>query len=490
MGATRRRLIQQLLVESFLIAVTGTAAGLAISPLVSRSISALLLGGQGETNLDTSLDLRVFAFAALAAIGAALLIGLIPALRATSGTLSDQMKHGQHTTLAYERQAVLPRVMMALEVSLALMLVVDAGLLASSLVRLYKSGAGFDPQGVENIAFSMDQQPLKGDALIHFYRQLGEGLSHQPGVSNVSFAIMSPFSHWGWDDNFTSAAGKTYNIYRNSVTPAYFQTMRIPLFEGRDFQWTDTPSAGLKIILNQSAAKLLLPDRIPIGQVVTNQDAAIQYEVIGVVGDAKYEDLRSAAPPTAYVPMTQEDWKQSRSYIAVVRTDGPPAPLVGAAHALGEQIERGIPMPEMTSMSDMVRDSMGAERMMALLSVFFAVCALIVTAVGLYGTLAYATERRTSEIGIRMALGARRTQVAGMVFRQNAAVALAGTAGGLIAALLASRALASFLYGTSARDPWVFAGSIAALALIASAASLLPAVRAAGIEPMRAIRCE
>jgi hypothetical protein len=266
--------------------------------------------------------------------------------------------------------------------------------------------------------------------------------------------------------------------------------MRIPLFEGRDFQWTDTPSAGLKIILNQTAAKLLLPDRSPIGQVVTNQDAAIHYEVIGVVGDAKYEDLRSAAPPTAYVPMTQEDWKQSRSYIAVVRTDGPPAPLVGAAHALGEQIEPGIPMPEMTSMSDMVRDSMGAERMMALLSVFFAVCALIVTAVGLYGTLAYATERRTSEIGIRMALGARRTQVAGMVFRQNAAVALAGTAGGLIAALLASRALASFLYGTSTHDPWVFAGSIAALALIASAASLLPAVRAAGIEPMRAIRCE
>ena len=144
----------------------------------------------------------------------------------------------------------------------------------------------------------------------------------------------------------------------------------------------------------------------------------------------------------------------------------------------------------MLSTEEMVRDSMSSERMMALLSVFFAVCALVVTAVGLYGTLAYATERRTSEIGIRMALGARRTQVAGMVFRQNAAVALAGTAGGLIAALLASRALASFLYGTSTRDPWVFAGSIIALALIASAASLLPAVRAAGIEPMQAIRCE
>jgi predicted permease len=491
MGATRQRLVQQLLVESFLIAVTGTAAGLAISPVVSQSISALLLGGQAETNLDTSLDLRVFAFAALAAIGAALLIGLIPALRATSGNLNDQMKHGQHTTLAFERQAILPRVMMAVEVALALMLVVGAGLLASSVLRLYNSGAGFDPRGLQNIAFSMDQQPLQGDALMQFYRQVGEGLSRQPGVRGVSFAWIIPFSHMVWDEDLSAGDGKVHDIYHNSVAPDYFRTMRIPLFSGRDFSWNDTASSGQKMIVNQAAAKLLFPDREPIGQFITKKEKekTVLYEVVGVVGDAKYEDLRSAAPPTAYVPITQND-QETRSYSAVVRTDGPASPLVGAAHALAEQIEPGIPMPEMTSMMMLVRDSMSAERMMALLSVFFAVCALFVTAVGLYGTLAYATERRTSEIGIRMALGARRTQVAGMVFRQNAAVALAGTAGGLIAALLGSRALASFLYGTSTRDPWVFAGSIVALALIASAASLLPAVRAAGIEPMQAIRCE
>jgi ABC-type antimicrobial peptide transport system permease subunit len=144
----------------------------------------------------------------------------------------------------------------------------------------------------------------------------------------------------------------------------------------------------------------------------------------------------------------------------------------------------------MTAMSDMVRDSMSAERMMALLAVFFAMCALMVTAIGLYGTLAFATARRSSEIGIRMALGARRAQVVRMVFLQNAAVAAAGTCTGVVAALLASRALVSFLYGTSARDPWVFAGSILALAFIASAASLLPAIRAARIQPMEAIRCE
>jgi predicted permease len=492
MGAARTRLIQQLLVESLLIALTGAAAGLAISPLVSESLAVLLLGELQESHIDTSLDLRVFAFAALAAILATLLIGLIPALQATSGSLNEQIRHGQHTTSAYERQAILPRVIMSCEVALALMLVVGAGLLASSLVRLYKSGAGFDPRGVQNIAFSMDQQPLKGDALMQFYRRVGDGLSHQPGVKNVSFAWTVPFTHFVWDENLSAAGGKTADIYQNSVGPGYFQTMRIPQFAGRDFQWSDTDAAGLKMILNQAAAKVLFPDHDAMGQILIKKqgDKIFRYEVIGVVGDAKYEELRSAAPPTGYVAMTQDNGEQTRSYNAVVRTDASAAPLVGAAHALAAQMAPEIPMPVMTSMASIVDDSLSAERTMALLAVFFAVCALIVTAVGLYGTLAYATERRTSEIGIRMALGARRTQVAGMVFRQNAAVALAGTAGGLIAAPLASRALASFLYGTSTRDPWVFAGSIVALVLIASAASLLPAVRAAGIEPIQAIRCE
>ena len=225
---------------------------------------------------------------------------------------------------------------------------------------------------------------------------------------------------------------------------------------------------------------------------MNNQEnnGAKQFQVIGVVGDAKYEDLRSAAPPTAYLPMMQDEDGHGRSYIAVVRIEGPAGPLADAARDLIKKVDPSIPLPTMRSMEAAVDDSLSAERTMSFLSVFFAACALVVTAVGLYGTLAFATARRTNEIGIRMALGAQRTQVAAMVFRQNAAVAMAGTAVGLIAALLASKALASFLYGTSARDPWVFAGSIAALAIIASAASLLPALRAAKIEPMRAIRCE
>jgi predicted permease len=491
MGATRRRLVQQLLVESLLIAVLGTAAGLALAPIIGQAISSTLLGGQTEMHVDTSLDIRVFTFAALAAILAALLVGLVPAFQATSRTLNEQMKNTQHSTQVHERRGLLPRAIMASEIALALMLVVGAGLLSSSLVRLYRSGAGFDPHGIENIELSMDQQPLTGNALMQFYRQLGQELAHQPGVTSISFARMAPFTHWVWDEDFSAAGGKSYDIYENSVAPDYFQTMRIPLFEGRDFNWNDTATSSSKIILNRTAARLLFHDQNPIGQMVSKKEDTIKkFEVVGVVGDAKYEDLRSEAPAAAYQAMMQDDGRDSRSYLAVVRVDGSATPLADAARALVRQADPAIPAPVMTSMDQVVQDSLSAERTMAMLALFFGVCALVVTAVGLYGTLAYATARRTSEIGIRMALGARRTQVARMVFAQNAAVALVGTSAGLFAALLASRALASFLYSTSTHDPWVFAGSIAVLALIASAASMLPALRAARINPMTAIRCE
>ena len=492
LGATRRRLIQQLLVESLLIALMGTAAGLAVAPAVSKSLTLMLLGGEGEVHVDTSLDIRVFGFAALASVVASLLVGLVPALQATSSSLNEQIKSGQHTTQAQERRRVLPKVMMAGEVALALMLVVGAGLLASSLVRLYLSGTGFDAKGLENISLRLDRRPLQGEALIEFYQRLEDDLRRQPGVTGVSYARIVPFTHDVWDEDLFVGAGKVQDVYFNSVSPDYFKTMRIPLFDGRDFAWSDTTATGLKIILNQAAVKLLFPDRNPLGQFVSKQEGkrTVQYQVVGVVGDAKYEDLRSPAPAGAYLPMTQDDGNQGPSYNAVLRTNGPAGPLADAARSLVMSMDAEIPAPVMTPMSLTIDESLSAERTMAMLAVFFAACALVVTAVGLYGTLAYATARRTSEIGIRMALGARRSQVVRMVFLQNAAVAVTGTAVGLIAALLASRALASFLYGTSTRDPWVFAGSIFALALIASAASLLPALRSARIDPMAAIRCE
>lgn len=489
LGATRQRLMQQLLSESLLISVLGTVAGLAVAPLISRSLSALLTNMDSKVQLDTALDIRVFAFAGLVAILSAVLIGLVPALQATAGNVSDHIKEGQYAMHARPRRKLLPLSLLSLEVALALVLVVGAGLLATSLMRLYKSGVGFDPHGLVNIAFHMDKQQLEGDSLMRVYRELGEGLSRQPGVKNVSFQFVVPLSHRGWNDDYSAQGGTPRLIFMNAVAPNYFETMRTPIHQGREFAWSDSKASGGKMILNESAAKLLFPGRDALGQQVVNARDKSLFEVVAIVGDAKYRDMRAPAPPTGFVPIMQ-DQQEKPSLSAIVRVDGPQAPLALAARSLATRLAPTIPPPVLTTMDEVVDGSMIAERMMAMLSVFFAVCALLVTAIGLYGTLAYATSRRTSEIGIRMALGARRGQVVTMIFRENAEIALVGSLLGFVAALLAARALASFLYGTSAHDPWVFAGSLLALATIASAASLLPALRAARIEPITAIRCE
>ena len=488
MGATRRRVVQQLLTESLTIAVLGTAAGLTAAPLVSHSLAALAENGWTEMRLDTSLDLSVFFFAALIALVSSILIGLVPALQATAGNLNDHIKEGQQARPALERRRILPRALMATEVAVALTLVIGAGLLATSLWRLFKSGAGFDPKGLVNIAFKMDKQQLEGDALMRLYQQLGTGLSHQPGVKSVSFEFIVPLSHRGWNATYSVPGEDKLLINMNAVAPDYFTTMRIPLYQGREFRWNDTNASGLKIILNESAANLFFPGQNAVGRQIVNP-RKMSYEIVAVVADSKYRDLRAAAVPIGYVPI-QQDEQAKPSLTAVVRTEGPHGSLATAARALAARLAPTIPAPVVTDMNDVMRKSVSTERMMALLSVFFAGCALLVTAIGLYGTLAYATSRRTSEIGIRMALGARRAGVVAMVFRENVLIAAVGTGAGLIAAILASRALASFLYETSPRDPSVLVCSVAALAFIASAASVLPALRAARIDPMRALRNE
>jgi hypothetical protein len=243
-------------------------------------------------------------------------------------------------------------------------------------VRLYRSGEGFDPRGVENVAFSIDKSGLDHDGAMTFYRDVGEGLSHVPGVRSVSFALVVPFNQRVWDEDFAAARTQpAHDIDLNAVGPDYFQAMRIPMLEGRDFRWNDTKDTGLKIILNQTAAKLLFPQEDPLGQMVYKSDGPIAphvpYEVIGVVGDAKYENLREPVPATGYAAMMQQDDRRSPSYFAVVRTDGDAGSVATAARTLAQRLAPGIPAPTMTSMMTTVDDSLSAERMMALLSVFF-----------------------------------------------------------------------------------------------------------------------
>ena len=497
-GATRRRLIQQLLVDSLLIAFLGTAAGLAVAPLVSRALVAMLVHGENTLYLDASIDWRVFLFAAIAAVVSTVLIGLLPAVQATAGDLNQHIKEGSQAARG-ERRRILPKVLLATEVALAMVLVSGAGLLSASLVRLYKSGLGFDPHGILLVDLDMDKQPLDGPPLTRLYQEMADRFALQPGVNSVSYSSVTLLSGTSWTGNLRLPGGTDRGVYDNRVGPGYFHTMHIPLLAGREFTWTDTPGSGLKIILNEAAAKMFFPAGDAVGKQVRDTDddkdkgvkKEYVYEVVAVVGNTKYTKLRDADPPTAYFPVTQAPEEQKKpSYAVVLRSSGPIAPLAAAIRHITSSLAPQIPPPYLETMDGQIDDSIAAERIMALLSVFFGVSALLVTAIGLYGTLAYATARRTSEIGIRMALGAERTQVVGMVFRENAWIAASGCLLGLVAAILASRTLASFLYGTSPHDPWVMTLSLAVLCLIAAVASLIPAIRAASVDPMKALRME
>ncbi|HEY1577361.1 MAG TPA: ABC transporter permease [Terracidiphilus sp.] len=493
MGASRLRLVQQLLVESLLIALLGTAAGFMAAPAVSRFLAAVLIGGNGDyVTLDTSLDLRVLAFVALVAVVSTLLVGLVPALRATSKSLNEQIKSGSHSVHARQRH-LLPRLLMVMQVALALILVFGAGLLATSLQRLHGIDVGFQPKGLVNLSLEMNKQSRDGDALVAWYHQYIEALGRLPGVRTVAYVSYPPISGSTWtEDMHTTISPDEQHLYMNSISPGYFNTLKIPLVAGRDFQWSDTPTSGPKIILSARAAQRLFPGQNAVGQSVIQSDVPEgkkSYQVVAIVGDIHYESLRKEAPPEAYLCITQNT-DHKPSYVAVVREEGSVVPLAAAARQLASNMAPEIPAPVLTPMMTDIEGSIASERIMAMLAVFFAICALLVTAIGLYGTLAYSTARRTSEIGIRMALGARPAQVVGLVFLENAWIAVYGSLAGLLVAWFAARALTTLLYSTSARDPWVLLASVAVLASIASTASLVPAIRAARIDPTTALRAE
>jgi predicted permease len=377
---------------------------------------------------------------------------------------------------------------MSLQVALALILVFGAGLLATSLQRLHSIDLGFQPKNLVDLALEMSKQSRDGDSLSAWYHQYLDALARLPGVKSVAYVSYPPMSGSIWtEDMHTTISPDDQQVYMNSISSGYFRTLKIPMLAGRDFQWNDNAASGLKVILSEAAAQKLFPGQNSIGQSISMGKK--NYQVIALVGDIHYVSLRKEAPPEAYLCMTQNT-DHKPNYEAMVRVEGAVTPFASAARQLASNMAPEIPAPILTPMMTDIDGSIASERIMAMLAVFFAISALLVTAIGLYGTLAYSTARRTSEIGIRMALGAKPSQVVGLVFRENAWIAACGSLGGLVVAWFAARALTSLLYSTSARDPWILLVSVVVLACISSAASLVPALRAARTDPSAALRAE
>ncbi len=492
LGASRFRLLRQLLTECLLLSLAGAGIGLPAALLLTRTL-ALLIAPQhsiSSAQIDITPDPIVFAFTAAVAVLATLATGVAPALRATDRRLQAGLREGSATLRAVERRRLWPRTLLALEVAAALVLVTGASLLGYSFLKLHQLPLGFDPAGLVHLTVDTGREKLRGLLLPEMYRQLTERLKSLPSVSDVSVCQIVPFSGAA-AMTVVAVPGKGQQpLWENAVGPGYFRTMRTSLREGREFRWSDVGAAGAVAILNVSAGKALFPSEHALGQHVTNDGGKTLLEVIGIVDDVKYSSVRDASPPAIYFPATSFMGGKAPSFTFLLRTSGRAAPLIASAVKVIHQSVPEIPRPVAITMEDTLNESLASERVLTMLAAFFGVLALVITGIGLYGTLAYMTERRTGEIGIRIALGARPRNIAPLVCGENSAIALSGCVAGLIASLMASKLVASFLFGVTPRDPLAFGAAVVALLFVAVAASVLPAIKAARIDPIAAIRHE
>ena len=490
LGANRARLLRQLLTESLLLAVAGAALGLAAAPALANFLATILTpqhSAQAAT-LQISPDFRVFLFTALLAVLATVFAGTLPAVRSTRNELQVAMRKHSSSIRGAEGRQWGPRLFLILQVGLSLVLMTGASLLGYSLVKLHQTPMGFEPQGLIYL-FTEGKQPLRGKRLISTYKQIVDEIRNLPDVEDASIAAAVPVRGTYIQDDMQAVGGSKHHFQENSVGPDYFKTLRTPLLSGREFRWTDTEESGRKVIVNRSAARLLFPNGDVLGRRVVFQDGKTQAEVVGIVEDSKYSNLRNVAPPIVYSAAMQYLIEGS-SLAVLVRAKGSVTPLIAAAVKVVRRVVPDVPAPAAMSMEETIAESLGTERMMAMLALFFGGLALLITGIGLYGTLAYSTERRTGEIGIRLALGAQPRNVISMVCAENGAIAILGCIVGIAGSAAASKTIASFLYGVSPRDPLVFGVAAVLLLCVAAAASLVPAVKAAGIDPLAAIRHE
>jgi ABC-type antimicrobial peptide transport system permease subunit len=348
---------------------------------------------------------------------------------------------------------------------------------------------GFEPQGLVYLFSENSKYPLAGEHLLATYKQIVDEIRGLPNVRDASISAGVPLDGGYIAEDIQGVGGSKHQCRDAAVGPDYFKTLHTALLRGREFRWTDKAESGRKVILNRSAARLLFPNGSALEQRVIFEDGKTQGEVVGVVEDSKSANLRDVAPPVVYSAAMQ-NLMPGASLDILVRTTGSATPLIAAASRVLKRVLPDIPAPAAMSMEETIAESLVTERIMTSLALFFGGVALLITGIGLYGTLAYSTERRTGEIGIRLALGAQPKNIISMLCTENGLIAALGCFAGIAGSAFASNLIASYLYGISARDPVVLGVAAVTLLGVAAGASLLPGIKAALMDPLTAIRHE
>ena len=490
MGASRGRLLQQLLVESLVLAIIGGAAGLiaalwgidAINALMPATLLPVPIGGVDKTVLLFALTLTVVT---------GLLFGIAPAWHASKTDLNEVLK--QTTRASAGGRPRLRNGLAAAELALATILLIGAGLLTQSLLRLQHVTLGFEPGRLLTFQIALPQTKYPTEKGAVFYRALLESLRAAPGVRGAAMSSGIPFGAGNYTQTPIATSGPSPLPADTAiptdwriVSPAYFETMSIPLLRGREFLDSDTATAPLVVIVSQATAKRFWGADDPLGRTLHRQgDLTRVYTVVGVVGDVRDTALTQESP-AIYYSMTS----RVQLMDVVVRTEAPPTSILPAVRQKVHELDAALPVSTVRTMDEWVTNNAAQPRLNAILLGVFASVALLIAAIGIYGVLAYSVNQRTREIGLRMALGAPRGTVLRLIVREGMIVGAIGIGAGLVAALGLSRVLASLVFDVPVRDPVTYSVVAAALTLVALAACIIPARKASRVDPMVALRAE
>jgi putative ABC transport system permease protein len=504
-GASRMRLVMQLVLEAIIVSLAGGLAGLLLAWWGVRVLVGLMPRLVLPVDLNLTPDFQLLGFAFAVSLLTGLACGLVPALQATRPNLVSSLKNELRTV--GRSRFDLRRVLVVAQVAISLLLLIGAGLFVRSLRNLRTLDPGFTRESVLLVNINPQASGYKGQRLRGYYERLLSRVGAFPEVRAASLASITPLAGSRWNSDVTVQGyqrrpDEDPTVDFNEVSPGFFDTLGIPIIMGRDFTVQDSPATSPDVperklgppppvaIINEAMAKKYFPHESPIGRRFSRDDTFKMegsFEIVGVVKDANYFGLREAVTSMAYIP----DWRDGASSRTLcIRSATPPDRLIPAIRREAAALDPSIPVMQTLTLEQQFDNNISQERMVTTLCGFFGALALLLAAIGLYGVMAHSVARRVREIGIRMALGAQSGEVLWLVLRETVVVVAAGALIGLPAAFLLTRLVTSFLFGLTPQDPLTIAGSTTVLLAITALAGYIPARRATKVDPMIALRYE